>query len=84
MQIFELLGKGKANAENQKLISTFEEGIRLYKAQDWDAAVAQFGSVKDSLKPNDFASTMYIERCQTMREHPPSEDWDGVYTMTTK
>lgn len=84
VMIYELLGKGEAPAATQALITAFEEGIRLYKAQEWDAAIAQFDKVRKEIKPNDFASNMYIERCEAMRQNPPGVDWDGVFTMTTK
>ena len=47
-------------------------------------AIALFDKIRTALKANDFASTMYIKRCETMRESPPGPGWDGVYTMTTK
>jgi adenylate cyclase len=82
--IYELLGKGPASADKQVLISTFSDAIMLYKQQKWDAAMGLFTKVKNELKPEDYASKVYIERCEKMREHAPQADWDGVYTMTTK
>jgi adenylate cyclase len=84
VRIFELLGKGKPSHATAAMIEAFEQGIAFYKRQEWDQAIARFDSVRAELKPNDFASTMYISRCETMRESPPGEGWDGVYTMTTK
>jgi len=84
VRIFELLGKGKPSEEAAKLIEVFEHGIQSYKRQEWEQAINLFNNVRGELKPNDFASTMYIKRCETMRENPPGEGWDGVYTMTTK
>lgn len=84
VRIYELLGRGEPTAEIRELISTFENGIQLYKGQKWDEAIATFEKVRTSLKPNDYASGMYIERCEEMRAEPPGADWDGVYTMKTK
>jgi adenylate cyclase len=84
VRIFELLGKGKPSGDVGQLIEAFQQAIAFYKQQEWDQAIALFDKVRTSLKPNDFASTMYIKRCETMRDNPPGEGWDGVYTMTTK
>lgn len=27
---------------------------------------------------------MYVERCEQLEEHPPGDDWDGVFTHKTK
>ena len=50
--------------EVASFIDTFETGIAAYKAQNWEEAIATFESVRAELKPNDFASTMYIQRCE--------------------
>ena len=84
VKIYEILGKGKIPTNKQPFITTFERAIATYKAQRWDEAIALFNEVRGNLKPNDYCSAMYIERCEQMRANPPGEDWDGVYTMTTK
>ena len=84
VKIYELLGKGKPKTEEKTMIETFETGIQLYKQQDWDAAIAHFTTVHTSLKEGDFASNMYIERCLDLKKRPADNEWDGVFTMTTK
>lgn len=84
VKIYELLGKGAGSNGAGELIQSFEQGIVQYKAQKWDEAIATFEKVRGDLKPGDFASGMYIDRCVAMRQDPPGEDWDGVFTMTTK
>jgi adenylate cyclase len=78
------LGRGAPDPGAQALITTFESGIASYKAQAWDQAIALFDRVRRELKPDDYASEMYIERCEQMRAEPPGAAWDGTYTMTTK
>ena len=29
-------------------------------------------------------SLIYIDRCNQFKENPPPEDWDGVFTLTSK
>ena len=84
VKIFELMGRGKADLSATGVITTFESGIARYKEQKWDEAISLFQKVRTELKPEDYASEMYIERCEAMRAEPPGEAWDGVYTMTTK
>jgi adenylate cyclase len=84
VRIYELLGSGEPTQTQTDLIDRFSEGIRLYKAQQWDAAKSIFEQVRDEIVPNDFTSRTYIKRCETMAANPPGDDWDGVFTMTTK
>jgi adenylate cyclase len=84
VRIYELLGKGKPDAGAKALIETFESGVAAYKTQQWDQAISIFDKVRNELKPNDYASTMYIERCEEYRAQPPGDGWDGVYVMKTK
>ncbi len=85
VKIFELIGKGKEPPpETAQLITTFHQGIACYRGQKWDDAIALFETVKTKLKPEDYASEMYIERCLEMKKESPGDGWDGVYTMTTK
>ena len=37
-----------------------------------------------SLSFNDQPSAIYLQRCRAYAGTPPSEDWDGVFTMTQK
>ncbi len=34
--------------------------------------------------PTDSPSRVYLERCDWYIANPPPDDWDGVFTMTTK
>jgi len=84
VRIFELMGKGQPDAAAQAVIDAFHQALALFKSQKWDDAVVLFEKIRTELKPNDFASGMYIERCAYMKDHPPGQDWDGVTTMKTK
>ena len=67
----------------QGLLELYNQGLEFYKKKEWDAAVKKFEeSIK--LDPNDGPSKLYLERCQHFKKMPPPEDWDGVFTMTTK
>jgi adenylate cyclase len=57
--------------------------LAAYKERQWDQAVALFQDALH-LAPADTPSGMYINRCREYRQHLPTEDWDGVFTMTMK
>jgi adenylate cyclase len=66
-----------------EVVGSFKEGLSRYRAGRWDAAVQAF---EDALRlnPADRPSRMYVERCLYLKEHPPGEDWAGVWVMETK
>ena len=65
------------------VIESFNRGLELYKARDWNTAIRCFEDAL-ALNPNDNVSKLYINRCRSMIDEPPSADWDGVWTMTCK
>lgn len=69
--------------EKKQLIEVYNEGLALYKKRKFTEARQKF---MDGLKlvPDDGPSQKYIDRCDEYIAHPPGDDWDGVYVMTTK
>ncbi len=65
------------------VVNYFNEGMKKYRAGEWDAAVDKF---KEALarNPSDRLSQTYIERCNHLKESPPGDDWNGVWVMTSK
>ena len=64
-------------------IDSYEVGLKAYRAQSWDEAITCFERVLD-LRDDDLASRVFIERARSLQGNPPGDDWDGVYTMTSK
>jgi adenylate cyclase len=83
VKIFELLGEKKDEGNWKDLITSFEKGLMLYREAKWDEAIASFQQVL-TIRADDFASSLYIERCKNLKEQPPAQPWDGVFTMTKK
>ncbi len=81
--IYELLGEKKDEAFYLGLIDASARALTLYREGQWEDAIAAFQKVLD-IKPGDFVSTMYMERCRNLKEHPPALPWDGVFVMTKK
>jgi adenylate cyclase len=83
VKIYELLAEKKDAAPLESFGQLFEEALGKYKQAKWDDAIAAFQQVL-ALRPDDPTSKIYVERCRTMKEHPPEGEWDGVFTMTRK
>jgi adenylate cyclase len=90
---FDLFGiKGETEDNLLQLKEYFEAGLAHYKAQEWDQAVDKFNQslVFENLRYPDLEgkktnpSLIYVDRCNEFKENPPAEDWDGVYTLTSK
>ena len=80
VRIYELIGKkGEVKAGTQKPIKAFEEALKLYREKNFTEAQKKFKAIKD-----DPPSEVFAERCEEFSKNPPPEDWDGVYTFTTK
>ncbi len=65
------------------VVGYFKDGIARYRAGKWDAAIGAFQEAL-SLHPGDKLSQIYIERCHYLKEHPPADDWAGVWVMASK
>ena len=72
----------------KKILPIFHEGLEYYFKQDWDKAIEAFKSADEleemfpGRKTN--PSRVYIPRCLNFKENPPGDDWDGVWTQTSK
>lgn len=81
--IYELLGYGTFYEHKRPLAQKFSAGLQAYKQRQWLDALACFQEVLQ-LDPQDQPARLYITRCTEYRDHPPSDDWAGVYDMTSK
>lgn len=69
----------------QEITEHYLQAFELYLQQKWDQAISHFENGKKLFENNeDLYTDMMINRCRDFIENPPGEDWDGVYTMTTK
>ncbi len=83
VKIYELLGEKKDESKWKDFIAGFEEGLALYRSAKWEEAIVSFQKIL-TIRPDDEASRIYIERCKNLKEQPPVQPWDGVFTMKTK
>ncbi len=63
-------------------VNYFNEGVKQYRSGNWDDGIRNFNETL-KVNPNDELSTVYIERCEHLKENPP-DDWNGVWVMTSK
>ena len=61
----------------------FNDGIRAYRAAEWDKAIARFDKCL-TLNPGDGLSKTYLGRCEVLRATPPEGEWDGIWVMKDK
>lgn len=64
-------------------ISRYKQALRVYRQQNWDKAEMDFFNLSQSF-PDCLLYQEYLNRIANYRMNPPGDDWDGVYTHTSK
>lgn len=67
----------------RKMARFFDTAFNHYMNRDFADALDMYTKAGNFLKA-DKVSEIFIQRCQDYIDQPPSDDWDGVFTMTTK
>lgn len=84
IKIYELVcEKGSLTELQIRKFKHFEDGLKHYRHQEWNEAKRSFENVL-KIDPEDGPAEAYIERCSVLSEQHLPENWDGVYTLTTK
>ena len=91
--VYEVVGfKKDMTQKTYDCLESFDQAINKYLEQDFDKAIELFGKSAEQ-EPNmpDFTpgvstnpSLIMKTRCLLLKMSPPGENWDGVYTMTSK
>ena len=83
VRIFEVLQEhSKAALKLRVIRQVFEQGLDMYRKQQWDAAEKAFAYLKS--KYRDLPSGVFLRRIELFRRNPPPKEWDGVFAMTVK
>jgi len=69
--------------ETRKALKRYHAALEKYRQRDWDGAEREFFSLSREY-PDDTVYAMYLDRIMHFRNHPPPDDWDGVFTHQTK
>ncbi|MFT5173586.1 MAG: adenylate cyclase [Gammaproteobacteria bacterium] len=64
-------------------LAQYEHGLERYRQGSWQPAIQSFEQAL-ALNPADKLCETYIERCRHYEANPPGDDWDRVWTMTSK
>lgn len=85
VKVYELIAlKGDTiNVRIREMLNHYQKGFQYYLSRNWDWAINQFRQALQ-IHPADGPSRLYLLRCQEFLQHPPPEDWDGVFTLKTK
>jgi adenylate cyclase len=85
MAVYELLAEQSAAdaAKLRDLANRYETAWSFYQKKEWDKAQRELLEVLSRFG-EDAASKKLLERIQYLRDHPPADDWDGVYEAKEK
>lgn len=75
--IFEPLGPAS------ELTAADHEALRHYRARQWDQAKRRLQTLQQD-DPRQPLYALYLERIALYREQPPPDDWNGVFTHSSK
>lgn len=60
-----------------------QSGFEHFRERDWATAAQAFNEAV-SLQPSVRLAALYLERIAHYQAHPPADNLDGVWTMTSK
>jgi len=84
MNVYELITfKDDLNKTTKKIYKCYETGLQQYHLRNWKEAIKYFSTVL-KYRPFDAPSKLMRERCMRYMKHPPPEDWNGVYSQSSK
>lgn len=73
----------EVDKDTRKELRRYHAALEQYRKQDWDAAESELFSLARE-HPEIQVYQMYVDRIMFFRNNPPGDDWDGVFTFTTK
>jgi adenylate cyclase len=84
VKIYEAIGEcGSVDEETIKVCHLTEEAFGYYLERGFSPAIDVFESILE-IRPEDFLSKMFIDRCRGYKQNEPPEDWDGSYVYREK
>ncbi len=66
-----------------KMIQLTEKAFQEYCRRKFESSIALYHEIL-ALKPDDYLSRMFMDRCNQYIRNAPPDDWNGAYVMTTK
>ncbi len=82
--IFEPVGLiENVSKSERKRIKEFHHALKLYRQQNWDGAEQGLFQLSQQ-EPDRMIYKIYLDRIAVFRTNPPEDNWDGVFTHTSK
>ncbi|MBU3915977.1 adenylate/guanylate cyclase domain-containing protein, partial [bacterium] len=73
----------KTKEKAKETVAIAAKAFAAYQNKDWDTAENSYKQLL-VLDPDDLVSKNFIAKCRDYRTNPPSAEWDGAYSYTTK
>lgn len=84
VRLYELVEENDAaEADLKEKIKRFHVGLALFEERHWEEATRIFEKVLE-MDPEDGPAATYKKRCADFLKKPPTDTWDGVFTLSTK
>ena len=84
VKIYEAIGEvGSVDEETVRIGYLTEKAFKHYLEREFSDAIYAYESILD-IRPEDFLSKMFIDRCRGYKQNEPPEDWDGSYVYKEK
>jgi adenylate cyclase len=84
VRIFELCGKpGQLSQKQLAAISGFELALASYRSRDFSSAKLKLMHLAQQ-EPQSRLYRLFLQRIDQYAAKPPDEDWDTVFTFTSK
>jgi adenylate cyclase len=84
VRLYELLDTMENAVPRQiKLVEVFHGALNLFENRNWKQAADGFREAL-SIEAGDKPARKYLDRCTDFVKKPPSDTWDGVYSLTEK
>jgi adenylate cyclase len=83
MEVYELMGHATADPPQAQLISRYENALALYQKKQLNEAWELLLAMAQDF-PQDGPTATLLARVLHLRDHPPPDDWDGVYVAQEK
>ena len=85
VKIYELLDERThpLDGHMQEFLYNYDAGRNAYLSRNFKLAIDYF-EISKRIKPTDSVVDIYLERTHNYLRQPPSDDWDGAWTMLSK
>jgi adenylate cyclase len=84
LKIYEIVGySDDVDDTIRETLASYGKGLNAYRDRHWNEAIHCFNQALGS-SPGDGPSLTMLARCNTYKENPPPEDWNGTFTIRVK